>query len=127
MKSTPIKSEEGLDVLTGIFKAPKISDSKIPTPYLVTATAVLSAPIGQENNAYAQLFLMKNGKLGWSNQAMLMNKTVTMNYLLVESNKVSEMRMVVNMTMGETLELFVGHVPDMFCFLEQIRFCIFST
>ena len=129
MKSTPSRSEEGLDDLTGIFKAPKISDTKISTPYLVTVTAVLATPTGQTDNAYAQLFLLKNRKLGWNNKATGINKTLTMDYMLLESNKVSEMRMVVNMTAGETLELFVGHVPvpEMFCFLEQIRFCIFST
>ena len=57
-----------------------------------------------------------------------------LNYLMVETNKVAEMRMMVNLTLGETMELFVGHLPESQSmqynnvpqsFLEHVRFCIF--
>ena len=133
-------SKGGLDLSTGIFKAPKNHNaiyfkSKSPVPYVVTVTARLSKHPGLVATSYAQLFLLKNGKLGWKKQNLLTNTTLQMNYLLVETNKVAELRMMVNLTQGETMELFVGHIPESLnmqynnvqpIFLEDVRFCVFA-
>ena len=132
----------GLDLSTGIFKAPKhkgfsISKSSVPVPYFVTVTAQLGSPRGTVGTFYAQLFILKNGKLGWNklNTTLKLEMLLQMNYLLVEMNMVADLRMMVNMTEGETLELFVGHQPysrkdqhqNMLApYLQHIRFCIFA-
>ena len=115
---SPKVAKGGLDLSTGIFRAPNhkdssISKSKVPVPYLVTVTAQLGSPRGSMGTSYAQLFILKNEKLGLNekNTTLNMEMPVQMNYLLVEMNKVADMRMMVNMTEGETLELFVGHQP----------------
>ena len=71
-----------MDLSTGIFKAPKHHNvtyvkSKLTVPYLVIVTAMLSKPAGLLATSYAQLFLLKNGKLGWKKQNLLTNNNLT--------------------------------------------------
>ena len=99
----------------------------------VTLTAILTNLGYQDTkgslSSYAQLFILQNGNLYSLD-----------NYLLVEHNKVGDLRLEVKMQKGDTLEVFVSHhVNDktrarrtsrgqetVQCFnLEQIRFCIF--
>eukprot|EP00091_Calanus_sinicus_P014849 TRINITY_DN3254_c0_g1_i1.p1 TRINITY_DN3254_c0_g1~~TRINITY_DN3254_c0_g1_i1.p1 ORF type:complete len:196 (-),score=34.83 TRINITY_DN3254_c0_g1_i1:172-759(-) len=119
---------DGLNLETGIFTAPATRT------YKVTLTAILTN-LGYEDTAgslssYAQLFILQNGHLYSLD-----------NYLLVEHNKVGDLRLEVDMQKGDTLQVFVGHhVNDktrakrngyggfetVQCFnLEQVRFCIF--
>ena len=79
-------------------------------------------------SSYAQLFILKNGNLD-----------SLQNYLLVEQDKVADLRVEVIMEKGDTLQVFVGHhvnkktifggsgtiqTYDGFS-LEEVRFCIF--
>ena len=79
-------------------------------------------------STYAQLFLRKNGKI-----------TSLDHYLLVEHGKVADMRTEVNLNIGDTLSVYVGHQVDRKYkygpsgtfdlyegfYLEDIKFCIF--
>ena len=79
-------------------------------------------------SSYAQLFLMKNGKL-----------ESLENYLLVEQGKVADLRVNMALEKGDTLSVYVGHHINTLEYsdysgeeftaygfnLEQVRFCIF--
>jgi len=117
-----ISPPPGLNLTTGIFTAPTTKS------YLVTLTAQI---VNSDNNnlfSYAQLFILKNKSLESPE-----------NYLLVEQNKVGDLRVKLHLVKGDTLEVFLGHHKrtkhvfgpsgtirrhDGF-FLEDIRFCIF--
>lgn len=120
---TPTTSNLNLE--TGIFTAPT---SKM---FMVTVTAIISGKGNYDQPAlssYAQLFLMKNGKL-----------ESLENYLLVEQGKVADLRVNIDLDKGDTLSLYVGHHIWKQGFiggsggeftaygfnLEQVRFCIF--
>jgi len=121
--NTPTTSNLNLE--TGIFTAPT---SKM---YMVTVTAMISG-MGKYDqsymSSYAQLFLMKNGKLDSLE-----------NYLLVEEDKVAELRVNMDLHKGDTLSLYVGHNIWKQLYsgssggqftaygfnIEQVRFCIF--
>ena len=99
--------------------------------HMVTVTAMISG-MGKYDqsymSSYAQLFLMKNGKLDSLE-----------NYLLVEEDKVAELRVNMDLHKGDTLSLYVGHniwkqlysgsSGGLFAAygfnIEQVRFCIF--
>merc|ERR1719341_2848853 len=85
-------SQGPFDIGTGMFTAP--SGRK----YQVTVTAMLTTPSQPGLVAYAQLFLRKNKKVDSLDH-----------YLLVESGKVADMRTEVNLNMGDTLSVYVGH------------------
>merc|ERR1711970_1192279 len=112
----------GLNLSTGIFTAPTSKS------YLVTLTAQIANSGNNKLFSYAQLFILKNKNL-----------ESLENYLLVEQNKVGDLRVEVDMERGDTLEVFLGHhikskyvfgssgVIDRYdgFFLEDVRFCIF--
>ena len=97
--------------------------------YLVTLTANLlmnthkTTPLG-----YAELFIMKNGKL-----------TALEHYLVVEQGKVANLRTKISLQQGEVLSVFVGyHVKSKHAYgpsgtvtrydvphLDTVRLCIF--
>merc|ERR1719430_601052 len=112
----------GLNLSTGIFTAPTTKS------YLVTLTAQIANSDSKNLFSYAQLFILKNKNLESPE-----------NYLLVEQNKVGDLRVKLHLVKGDTLEVFLGHHKrtkhvfgpsgtirrhDGF-FLEDIRFCIF--
>ena len=114
-----------LDLDTGIFTAPTSKK------YMVTVTAMISGKGNHEHSAlssYAQIFLLKNGKLNSLE-----------NYLLVEQDKVADLKVNMALTQGDTLSLYVGHHITHLSYsgpsggeftvmgfnLEQVRFCIF--
>ena len=118
---------DALNLETGMFQAPEGRE------YLVTLTAqMMNRPeVNREGGdlfSYGQLFVMKNGKL-----------TSLDNYLLVEQGKVANSKMRVDLSVGDTLSVFVGYQTDTkFMYgpsgtiqaydgfvLEAIRFCIF--
>ena len=122
-------SDNALNHETGIFTNP--GDSNYHT-YKITLTALLNnlGHLSVESrgslSSYAQLFILKNGVLDSLDH-----------YLLVEQGKMGDLRMEVEMSKGDTLEVFVGHhVNDKTMYdrgrlatvqgfnLEQIRFCV---
>ena len=70
--------------------------------YLVTLTAMLNTPYQARMSTYFQLFLRKNE-----------NVTSLDHYLVVEHGKVADMRTEVNLNMGDTLSVYVGHQVDL--------------
>jgi len=118
---------------TGIFTNPEVNYLHI---YKITLTALLNnlGHLAVESkgslSSYAQLFILTNGVLYSLDH-----------YLLVEQGKIGELRMEVEMSPGDTLEVFVGHhVNDKTMYdryngrlttvqgfnLEQIRFCVWE-
>ena len=111
-----------MNYTSGIYTATE------PRNHLVTLTAQIADTNGNDGHrlfSYAQLFVLKNGKLESLN-----------NYLLVEQNKVGDLRMEIHLKRKDTLEVFVGHHIDSKqtgggrygvegFFLEDVRFCIF--
>merc|ERR550519_2157833 len=109
----------GLNLSTGIFTAPTTKS------YLVTLTAQIANSGNNKLFSYAQLFILKNKNL-----------ESLENYLLVEQNKVGDLRVGVDKEKGDTLEVYLGHhkttkydtwterTQNGF-YLEDIRFCIF--
>merc|ERR1711936_127821 len=109
----------GLNLSTGIFTAPTTKS------YLVTLTDQITNSGNNKLFSYAQLFILKNKNL-----------ESLENYLLVEQNKVGDLRVGVDMESGDTLEVFLGHhikskyvfgssgVIDRYdgFFLEDVRF-----
>merc|ERR1740137_208685 len=122
-------SDNALNHETGIFTNPQDYNT-----YKITLTALLNnlGHLASESkgslSSYAQLFILKNGILDSLDH-----------YLLVEQGKIGELRIDVEMSKGDTLEVFVGHhVNDKTMHdryngrlttvqgfnLEQIRFCV---
>jgi hypothetical protein len=118
-------SSSDLNLETGIFTAPTNRQ------YMITLTAMIAGTGRRESpglSSYAQLFLLKNGKL-----------ESLENYLLLEQGMVGDMRVNVAMNNGDTLQVYVGHhVSSMSTYgpsgardttqgfnMEQVRFCIF--
>merc|ERR1711970_1507178 len=118
----PSSPPAGLNLSTGIFTAPTTKS------YMVTLTAQIANSDAKNLFSYAQLFILKNKNL-----------ESLENYLLVEQNKVGDLRVEVDMERGDTLEVFVGHhikSKNMLggygdieihagFWLEDVRFCIF--
>ena len=118
-------SSSDLNLKTGIFTAPTNRQ------YMITLTAMIAGTGRCESpglSSYAQMFLLKNGKL-----------ESLENYLLVEQGRVGDLRVKVNLDYGDTLQVYVGHhVSAMSTYgpsgardttqgfnMEQVRFCIF--
>ena len=117
-----------LDLKTGLFTAP---DSR---EYVVTLTGLLYPADDFTVPSYAQLFVLRNGRLNSEND-----------YLLVHGTEVSETRFRIELNKFDILEVFVGHhmaktlMLDGSCeidqtsgqcrvkpfILHQVRFCIF--
>ena len=112
---------------TTIFSAPTTRS------YVVTLTAQLKPFTSEAHQkalfSYAQLFLLKNGRL-----------TQKDHYLLVESQQVGDMLTTMSLKRGETLSVFVGkntesieamnlydgHPEQWYGgWLEFVKFCIF--
>merc|ERR1719431_1874373 len=102
---------------SGVFTSPE--DGK----YIVTLTATLAKNPGTDILNFAQLFIMKNGKL-----------TALDQYLLVEQQKVANLNTEMELLQGDTISVYVGyHVKtkptyqvnwDSF-HLDVVRLCIF--
>ena len=102
---------------------------------MVTLTAMLSnlGHLSRDSNgklaSYAQIFLLINGKLQSLDH-----------YMLAKHGEVVDLKVELQMKMGDTLQTFVGHHQDsrgmyggsgraetIYGFnLEQIRFCVFD-
>ena len=112
---------------TGIFTAPTSQE------FMVTVTAMISGLGNHDQPAlasYAQLFILKNGKL----------QSVE-NILSVKEGKVADLKVDMTMDKGDTLSVFVGHQVNSLTYsgpsgrefsvsgfnLEQVRFCIFPS
>ena len=90
---------------------------------MVTLTATLAKNPGTDIMNFAQLFIMKNGKL-----------TALDHYLVVEQQKVANLKVEMELLQGDTISVYVGyHVKtkptyeanwDSFQ-LDVVRFCIF--
>merc|ERR1712215_319548 len=121
-EGSSISPPPGVDLTTGVFTAPTTKS------YLVTLTAQIANSASNSLFSYAQLFILRNKNL-----------ESLENYLLVEQNKVGDLRVELDLEKGDTLEVFLGHHKrtkhvfgpsgtirrhDGF-FLEDIRFCIF--
>merc|ERR1719154_529531 len=92
----PTDNTDGMNYTSGIYTATE------PRNHLVTLTAQIANTNGNDGLfGYSQLFVLKNGKL-----------ESLKNYLLVEQNKVGDLRMEIHLKRKDTLEVFVGHHLD---------------
>merc|ERR1719233_182559 len=88
----PTDFPDSFNFLSGVLTTPE--DGK----YMVTLTATLAKNPGTDIMNFAQLFIIKNGKL-----------TALDHYLLVEQQKVANLKVEMELLQGDTISVYVGY------------------